>query len=233
MATFTYTPDNPVTESSQPLVASYAYGQYEQRTNLGINTYRDSWDLKFSARTTAERNNIHAFLAARKGTESFTWVTPFSETAQFTCSKFTTTFDSCFLNTITATFELQYTSTDTNLAVANLPSTAFTWAVDFAASKDYDTKPRVVSLGDGYSQRFNWGMTPQEEAWSVQLNNRTTTERNAIRTFLRGCRGQYSFLWTSPDSTTEARYICNEWSIVQTSYNNNDVQATFRRVFET
>lgn len=232
MATFTYTPDNPVTESSAPVVSTTAFGTYEQRTIPSINTYRDTWALKFSARTATERNNIYDFLVARKGTEPFTWTTPFSETAQFVCPTFKTTLDSCFLNTVEATFELQYVSTDTNIPLLGLPSTAFTWTIDFACSKDYDTRPRIVPLGDGYSQRFNWGMTPQTEAWSVQLNNRTNAERTDIRNFLRGCRGRDSFLWTSPLPATQARYICSEWSITQTNHNDNSIQATFKRVFE-
>ena len=232
MSTFTYTPDYPISESSQPRAARTAFPSYEQRTTFGINPLQDTWDLSFSARTASDRNDIYAFLEARRGVEPFEWTTPFSETGSFVCTSWETSLDSCFLNTLTAKFELQYVPGGPNLTLPAAPSTAFSYIPDYAATKSYQTQSRATEFGEGYRQRIVFGLQPQKEEWSLAFDNRTNTERDLIRNYLRGAKAVTAFDWTDPISAQPIKVVCDEWSTQYSNFNNSAIQATFRRVFE-
>jgi len=232
MPTFLHTPAFGASESSSPRASVVALGTYQQRLTFGINPFRDSWAVRFPARTTPIRDQIYAFLSGLGGTAPFTWTTPFGETAQFVCPKWDMALDSCALSTIETTFDLQYVPGLSNLATPAAPTTAFTWAVDFAASKSYESTARTLPLGESYTQRLVSGLSSQKEEWRVALNNRTNAERDAIRTFLRGARGVSSFVWANPIALSTEKYTCSKWTITYESYNNNNIQATFERVFE-
>jgi phage-related protein len=232
MATFTITPDRPISESSAPRARRTVFPNYEQRTTFGINPMVDTWDLVFSARTATERDDLFEFFEDTRGIDTFQWTTPFGETASFICQSWDTTLDSCNLNTVQATFELQYTPQGPNLSTPAAPTGSFVWLPEFAAKHSYQSRAKVTSLGDGYKQRILMGLSPQEETWSLAFNNRTDTERNEIRDFLRGAKGTVPFEWEDPRSTQALRFVCAEWNIEYSNYNNNQIQATFRRVFE-
>lgn len=125
MSTFTYTPDRPATESSRPRVRTTRLGAYEQRTTFGINPFRDTWSLRFSNRSISDANGIDAFLRACDGQESFEWVTPFGETAQFRCSEWSVRLESCDYRSVDAEFELQYDPGATNPALPAGDATTF------------------------------------------------------------------------------------------------------------
>lgn len=232
MPTFTYTPSFPLSESSQPRAARTAFPSYEQRTTFGINPLQDTWDLSFSARTAADRNNIYAFLEARGGVEPFEWTTPFNETGSFVCTSWETSLDSCFLNTLTAKFELQYVPGGPNLTLPAAPSTAFSYIPDYTAAKSYETQSRATQFGDGYRQRITFGLQPQKEEWRLAFNNRTNTERDLIRNYFRGAKAVTAFAWTDPISAESIKVVCAEWSTQYSNFNNSAIQATFRRVYE-
>jgi phage-related protein len=232
MPTFTWVPDVPASESSAPRVSSVELGGYRQRPAYGINPYRDTWSLRFSSRSVSDTAAIYNFLDARKGVETFTWTPPFGETAQFVCTKWTTTLDSCRFSTVEATFELAYVPGGTNPVTQAAPTTAFTWIVDYAARKEYDTRVKPVEYGDGYIQRYRFGLNPQREVWSVQLSKRSNAERDAIRTFLRGARGVTTFQWTDPQTGALGYYTCTDWTISYNGFNNNDVQLQLTRTIE-
>jgi phage-related protein len=67
MPVFPYLPSFPLSESSEPRVNRTEFPAFEQRATFGINPLQDTWDLSFTARTATERNNIYAFLEARRG----------------------------------------------------------------------------------------------------------------------------------------------------------------------
>jgi len=232
MQVFPYLPSFPINESSQPRAARTAFPSYEQRTTFGINPLQDTWDLSFSARTTSDRNDIYAFLAARRGAEPFEWTTPFNETGSFVCTSWEISLDSCFLNTLTAKFELQYVPGGPNLTLPAAPSTAFSYIPDYAATKSYETQSRATQFGDGYRQRITFGLQPQKEEWSLAFNNRTNTERDLIRNYLRGAKAVTAFAWTDPINAQPIKVVCDEWSTQYSNFNNSTIQATFRRVFE-
>ena len=233
MAVFTITPDRPISESSAPRVRRTAYPSYEQRTPLGINPMADTWDLTFSARSATERDELFDFFKAANGTEAFQWTTPFGETGSFVCESWDTTLDSCNLNTVKATFELQYIPGGPNLSTPATPSGAFSWVPEFSAQHSYKSRPMVTAFGDGYKHRILMGLQPQEETWSLAFNNRTDAERDQIRNFLRGAKGVAPFQWIDPRSGQLGRFVCSEWTVEYSNYNNNQIQATFRRVFES
>jgi phage-related protein len=230
--TFTFTPDFPCTESSTPRVNRFAVPNYEQRTGFGINPMVDKWDVAFSARSATERDNIFAYLEARRGAVPFQWSTPFGETGSFVCPKWSMTLDSCNLSTIRTSFELQYVAGGPNIATPVAPTTAFAFAPDFTADLSYDGQAKAIAFGEGYGQRLTFGLLPQEETWRLQFRSRSNTERGLIRNYLRGARGVTAFQWTDPRSGVVGRYVCAEWSIEYRGFNNNNIEATFRRVFE-
>lgn len=232
MPTFTWIPDRGLTEQSSPRIAPVALGGYTHRITYGINPFVDTWSLRFTARTSAEFTDIHNFLTARAGAESFTWTTPQGETAQYLCTRFTATPDSCGILSISADFALQYELGQTNLATPAIPGSAFTWIADFASTKTYDTRAVRTVLGDGYAQRLRFGLNPQLETWNVTFKQRTNAERDAIRAFLRGHRGINTFTWTDPTTNVQGRYSCVDWSITYNTHNNSDLDLKFERVIE-
>ena len=232
MSIFTYTPDRPATESSSPRTRITRFGTAEHRATFGINPFRDTWNVSFSNRSIDDISDIHAFLSDSDGRASFTWTTPFDETAQFVCSEWTARVESCNYRTIEAEFELRYDAGTEGIAAPAGDATMFIWIPDFTADLRYKTNAQTIQLGDGYTQRFKFGLNAQEEGWSLQFRNRTNAERNAIRTFLRQARGRTAFNWTDPLSSITGRYVCAEWSATYNNHNNNDLQMTLRRVFE-
>ena len=106
MATFTYTPSFPATEQSEPKVNTVSFGDgYRQSIQFGLQRDPKNWVLTFSNRTDTERDNILAFLEARKGTESFDWTPPRGSAAKFICSKWSVQMPNYNKNTVRATFE--------------------------------------------------------------------------------------------------------------------------------
>ena len=229
--TFTYTPDFPVEEKSEPYVRQIELAGYSQRALDGLHMRRDVWSLRFSARSNTDRNNIVAYLQTKAGTTPFQWTTPFGETAQFLCKSWSTSLDSCGLSTVSASFEITYVPGQTNLAATPIDSSAFTWIPDFPATRNQDTLVSSLKLGDGYNQNIAFGFNAQQDIWTLQFNNRTNAERDAIRTYLRGAARVSSFQWQTPLGNT-ARFICKDWTVRYEGFNNNSINLTFTRVFE-
>ena len=232
MRSFTFVPDFPASESSEPRASRTAFPSYEQRTTFGINPLQDTWDVSFSARTAANRDDIYAFLEARRGAEPFEWTTPFNESGAFVCTSWSTSLDSCFLNTLTAKFELQHVPGGPNLTLPAAPTTAFSYIPDYAASQSYETQSTAMQFGEGYRQRLLFGLRPQKEEWRLVFNNRTNTERDLIRNYLRGAKAVTAFAWTDPRTAQPIKVVCDKWSTEYSNFNNSAIQATFRRVFE-
>ena len=110
MATFTHAPDfgSPLTAKPRVLEAQYGDG-YAMRVQDGINARPDEWQLTFSARTTAERDAILSFLAARNGVEPFDWTAPDGTAARWHCPEWSYAPNSAAANTVTAKFVRDYT----------------------------------------------------------------------------------------------------------------------------
>lgn len=88
MAVFTWLPDHGLTKQVKTRSNKMSFGDgYEQRVADGINTLKESWNPSFSLRTRTEIDAIDAFLVARKGVESFDWVSPSGVQKRFKCEE--------------------------------------------------------------------------------------------------------------------------------------------------
>jgi phage-related protein len=107
MATFTYTPEYPPSETSAPRVRRTQLGDgYEHRIRFGLNTDLKSWRLEFRRRSETETTGIRNFLQARGGSESFTWTPPFfsAVAGQYVCEQWEIVAEAHNIYNITATF---------------------------------------------------------------------------------------------------------------------------------
>lgn len=114
MATFPATPA-PSQGSGvnlKPRVNEVKFGDgYSQRSPDGLNNLPASYNLMWKNITETERVTLCAFLLARKGSESFDWVTPNSGgTFKFICRDWSWTYGEYNLVDLRATFEQVYES---------------------------------------------------------------------------------------------------------------------------
>jgi phage-related protein len=107
----------------------------------------------------------------------------------------------------------------------------FTYTPSFEATESSAPRVRRFQAGDGYEQRVRFGLHTDPKEWSLTFANRTDTERNNITAFLEARGGVESFDWTPPRGTA-GKYVCEEWQVTLSNCNNNQIQATFREVFE-
>lgn len=89
--------------NEEPKVHVAKFGEYEERTPVGINSRAQKWAVKFD-RTRAECLAILAFLRARNATEAFNWKTPYEEDIVVVCRKWGSNSESGYL-VVTAEFE--------------------------------------------------------------------------------------------------------------------------------
>jgi phage-related protein len=107
----------------------------------------------------------------------------------------------------------------------------FTYIPSFEATEASKPRAQKFQAGDGYEQRIRFGLNTDPKEWDLQFSNRTDTERDAITAFLDARGGVESFDWTSPRGIA-GKYVCEEWQVTLSNCNNNQIQATFRQVFE-
>jgi phage-related protein len=86
-------------------------------------------------------------------------------------------------------------------------------------------------MGDGYEQRAPDGINNLEQKWSLRFETRTTTEANAITSFLETQAGVVAFDWTAPDGTV-GKWVCQTWNKTPSNFNNWSVAAVFERRYE-
>jgi phage-related protein len=107
----------------------------------------------------------------------------------------------------------------------------FTYTPSFEATEASQPRVSKFKAGDGYEQRIRFGLNTNPKEWNLRFDNRTDTERDDIAAFLDARAGVESFDWTPPRGGA-GKYICEEWQITLSNCNNNQIQATFRQVFE-
>lgn len=107
----------------------------------------------------------------------------------------------------------------------------FTWTPDFDLPKE--SKPNIYEskFGDGYSQRISMGLNSNPKTYPLQFKHRSNTERDQIEAFLDARRGTEAFDWTPPWGSA-GKFICSEWKVIYSNFNNNQITATFMQVFE-
>jgi len=105
MATFTFTPSFPATQSSQPRVRRFQAGDgYEQRVTFGLNFDPKEWELRFDNRDDTERDAIKTFLEARRGVEAFNWTDPNGTAGRWVCETWQIEQIACNFNNIRTKF---------------------------------------------------------------------------------------------------------------------------------
>ena len=105
MSTFTFIPNFPITESSQPQVYRFRAGDgYEQRIQMGLNDDPKEWDLSFNNRSNTERDQILSFLETQGGATAFDWTSPRGIAGKYVCEAWSTNMTYSGFNDITAKF---------------------------------------------------------------------------------------------------------------------------------
>ena len=107
----------------------------------------------------------------------------------------------------------------------------FTYIPTMGASEASKPRVRRFQAGDGYEQRIRFGLNTDPKEWSLTFSNRTDTERDNIVGFLQDRGGYESFDWTPPRGSA-GKYVCESWEVTVSNCNNNQIQATFRQVYE-
>jgi phage-related protein len=105
MPDFNYVPLINAGANKQPRVKTAQFGDgYQQRVADGINTLEQTWNLTFR-NTAAVINAIDAFLIARNGAASFTWVPPDQPEIKVLCRSWNKTIINKRVYELTASFE--------------------------------------------------------------------------------------------------------------------------------
>ena len=107
----------------------------------------------------------------------------------------------------------------------------FTYIASFESSEASQPRVNTFKAGDGYEQRVSFGLNVDPKQWKLVFSNRTDTERNNILSFFEARAGAESFDWTPPRGSA-GKYVCQEWQLTLSNCNNNQIEATFRQVFE-
>lgn len=107
----------------------------------------------------------------------------------------------------------------------------FTWTPSFEATESSTPRVRETQFGDGYEHRIRWGLNTNPKEWTLVFSNRSDTERDEIIAFLDARGGAESFTWTPPGASA-GQFVCKKYQKTLSNCNNNQIQATFRQVFE-
>lgn len=107
----------------------------------------------------------------------------------------------------------------------------FTYTPSFEATESSQPRVRRFQAGDGYEQRVRFGLNTNPKEWNLVFANRTDTEASQITGFLDARGGVENFDWTPPRGGA-GKYVCEQWQVTMSSCNNNQIQATFRQVYE-
>lgn len=107
----------------------------------------------------------------------------------------------------------------------------FSYTPSFEATESSKPRVRKFVAGDGYEQRVRFGLNTDPKEWSLVFANRTDVEAWQITGFFEARGGVENFDWTPPRGGA-GKYVCEDWQVTVSSYNNNQIQATFRQVFE-
>jgi phage-related protein len=107
----------------------------------------------------------------------------------------------------------------------------FTYTASYSASESSQPRVAKVQFGDGYEQRLRYGLNVDAKSWQLTFANRTNSEREQILGFLEARAGADSFDWTPPRGSA-GKYVCSEWNLDMSNFNNNTITATFVQVFE-
>ena len=104
--TFTFTPSYAAQAARKPKTNNSVFGDgYEQRSEAGLNSQPENWNMQFLNRPLAEGDSIDAFLSACKGVNYFLWTTPRGVAGKFICREWSYNLDVGNNVTIAGLFE--------------------------------------------------------------------------------------------------------------------------------
>jgi phage-related protein len=109
--TFTWFPDEGSEVTIEPAVNVTKFGDgYEIRSNVGINSQKDSWSLTFTHSNDCSDviPSIMAFLADHGGKSSFIWESPDRVIGLYVCRSWSKKRVTPKIHSISATFERVY-----------------------------------------------------------------------------------------------------------------------------
>lgn len=109
--------------------------------------------------------------------------------------------------------------------------TTFTYIPSYTASSR--TEPKIVSVkfGDGYEQRFAFGINTKPRVWDLEFNGKTESEADAIENFFLARGGVESFDWSPPTGST-GKWIVRGWNRQITDLDIHNISASFEEVFD-
>jgi phage-related protein len=91
---------------------------------------------------------------------------------------------------------------------------------------------RSTKFGDGYEQRVTFGLNQDAKEWALTFIVKDA-DADIIETFLNArAADAASFDWTPPDTATALKWVCLNWTRDLIGFNVNQIEATFRQVFE-
>lgn len=104
----------------------------------------------------------------------------------------------------------------------------------YSATKRSEPKRRTTKFGDGYEQRIVFGLpthnNPKEYALVFKVKD---ADAATIETFLDArAADAASFDWTPPDQANAQKFVCESWNREFVGPNWNEINVTFRQVFE-
>lgn len=100
-----------------------------------------------------------------------------------------------------------------------------------SSSVQFSAKTLEASFGDGYEQVAVAGLNSVSGVYTVNFENLTLAQRDAIETFFKAKAGAEAFFYTFPGESTARKFRCKSWSRAHIGALFN-VRAEFREVFD-
>jgi len=112
-----------------------------------------------------------------------------------------------------------------------VPTSEFIWIPSYGAELGTEPKIREANFGDGYSQRAGLGINNIQDEWNLPFDDRSTSEMNEIKSFLRARNNGQSFRWVPYGEVEAVSVLCRKWSIKATNYDSYRISCVFERVY--
>jgi len=110
----------------------------------------------------------------------------------------------------------------------------FFWQASYNSSLKYDPRVKRLRFGNGYEQRISDALNFNLIKIDLQFALRTEKETVSILHFLNEMGGKRSFVYNTPTILSKTlhttRFICPEWDINYSSFNNYSIKCSFEEV---
>jgi phage-related protein len=110
--------------------------------------------------------------------------------------------------------------------------TTFSYVPDFGANVDETPNVYPVKFGDGYEQRISVGINTNKQIHNLTFSQRSQTEADAIRAFLRTAAAVNAFQWTPPGDSSPLVFVCRKWNRRIDKASLYTITCTFEQVYE-